>query len=82
MLQVIDMRDSADYSMKQADFFKAFRASGGKVQDSEELVMLKVKDYPPDAEFADVMPRHWQVCAHNSYVSSHIWVVQRLKLYL
>ena len=26
-----------------------------------ELVMLKIKDYPPDAEFADVMPRHWQV---------------------
>ena len=27
----------------------------------QELVMLKIKDYPPDAEFADVMPRHWQV---------------------
>lgn len=55
------MRDNSDYSMKQSDFFKAFKAGGSKVQKGLELVMLKIKDYPPDAEFADVMPRHWQV---------------------
>ena len=63
MLQVIDMRDGADYAMRQSDFFKGFRAGGSLVQDDDKKVMLKVKDYPPDAEFADVMPRHWQVSA-------------------
>ena len=63
MLQVIDMRDGADYAMRQSDFFKGFRTGGSLVKDGVEKVMLKVKDYPPDAEFADVMPRHWQVSA-------------------
>lgn len=56
------MRNGADYAMKQSEFFKAFCKGGSQVSDSEDLVMLKVKDYPPNAAFAEEMPRHWQVC--------------------
>lgn len=60
-LQVVDQRNSDDYAMKQSEFFKAFRAGGDLVKGSSERLMLKVKDYPPDAAFAEQMPRHWQV---------------------
>ena len=59
--QVVDQRNSDDYAMKQSEFFKAFRAGGDRMGGSSEPVMLKVKDYPPDAAFAEEMPRHWQV---------------------
>jgi len=58
---VVDQRNSDDYAMKQSEFFKAFRAGGDLVKGSSEPLMLKVKDYPPDAAFAEQMPRHWQV---------------------
>ena len=64
MLQVIDMRDGQDYAMKQNDFFKVFRSGGGRVAGSDDIAMLKVKDYPPNAAFAEEMPRHWQVSHH------------------
>ncbi|KAA6427483.1 MAG: hypothetical protein FRX49_02146 [Trebouxia sp. A1-2] len=59
-LTVVDQRNSDDYAMKQSEFFKAFRAGGDLVKGSSEPLMLKVKDYPPDAAFAEQMPRHWQ----------------------
>ena len=59
--QVVDMRDYSDYAMKQSDFFKAFSNGGDNLGGSHEPLMLKVKDYPPEAAFADEMPRHWQV---------------------
>lgn len=59
--QVVDQRNSNDYAMRQSEFFKAFRAGGDLVKGSKERLMLKVEDYPPDAAFAEEMPRHWQV---------------------
>ncbi|KAL0045073.1 hypothetical protein WJX82_007369 [Trebouxia sp. C0006] len=59
-LTVVDQRNSDDYAMKQSEFFKAFRAGGDLVKGSSDPLMLKVKDYPPDAAFAEQMPRHWQ----------------------
>ncbi|KAL3151375.1 hypothetical protein ABBQ38_013204 [Trebouxia sp. C0009 RCD-2024] len=59
-LTVVDMRDSSDYAMKQKEFFKAFSAGGDSLQGSRDPLMLKVKDYPPEAAFAEEMPRHWQ----------------------
>ena len=50
-----------DYAMKQSEFFKAFTAGGDTLEGSQEPLMLKVKDYPPEAAFAEEMPRHWQV---------------------
>ena len=55
------MRDSSDYAMKQKEFFKAFSAGGDSLQGTRDPLMLKVKDYPPEAAFAEEMPRHWQV---------------------
>lgn len=55
------MRDYSDFAMKQSDFFKAFTNGGDNLGGSHEPLMLKVKDYPPEAAFADEMPRHWQV---------------------
>ena len=52
-----------DYAMKQSEFFKAFTAGGDPLRGSEEPLMLKVKDYPPEAAFAEEMPRHWQASA-------------------
>lgn len=60
-LQVVDMRDYSDYAMKQKEFFKAFSSGGDSLQGSRQPLMLKVKDYPPEAAFAEEMPRHWQV---------------------
>lgn len=67
-LQVVDQRNSDDYAMKQSEFFKAFRAGGDLVKGSSERLMLKVKDYPPDAAFAEQMPRHWQVSFACSFL--------------
>ena len=60
-LQVVDMRNYNDYAMKQAEFFKAFTNGGDTLGGAHAPLMLKVKDYPPEAAFADEMPRHWQV---------------------
>ena len=54
--------------MKQSEFFKAFRAGGDLVKGSSDPLMLKVKDYPPDAAFAEQMPRHWQVSFAYSFL--------------
>ncbi|KAL3160540.1 hypothetical protein ABBQ32_010839 [Trebouxia sp. C0010 RCD-2024] len=59
-LTVVDTRDSSDYAMKQKEFFKAFSAGGDSLQGRRNPLMLKVKDYPPEAAFAQEMPRHWQ----------------------
>lgn len=59
-LTVVDQRNMNDYAMKQSEFFKAFIAGGDTLGGSEEPLMLKVKDYPPEAAFAEEMPRHWQ----------------------
>ena len=67
-MQVVDQRNSDDYAMKQSEFFKAFRAGGDLVKGSSEPLMLKVKDYPPDAAFAEQMPRHWQVSSACSFL--------------
>ena len=63
LLQVVDQRDMNDYAMKQSEFFKAFRAGGDDLKGSADRLMLKVKDYPPEAAFAETMPRNWQVTA-------------------
>ena len=63
-LQVIDMRDLRTYYMKQDDFFEAFKSGGDELQcgpGTRHKAMLKVKDFPPTAHFAEVLPRHWQV---------------------
>ena len=65
-LQVVDMRDLRTYYMKQDDFFEAFKAGGdqlrlGGCNRAQPAAMLKVKDFPPTAHFAEVLPRHWQV---------------------
>ena len=63
-LQVIDMRDLRTYYMKQDDFFEAFKSGGDEVQcgpGTQHKAMLKVKDFPPTAHFAEVLPRYWQV---------------------
>ena len=65
-LQVVDMRDLRTYYMKQDDFFEAFKLGGDQVQAggggrAQPPAMLKVKDFPPTAHFAEVLPRHWQV---------------------
>lgn len=59
--QVLDQRNMNDYAMKQSDFFKAFKAGGDRLGGRCQPLMLKVKDYPPEAAFAEEMPRHWQV---------------------
>lgn len=59
------MRDYNDYSMKQSEFFKAFSNGGDSLNGKIEPLMLKVKDYPPEAAFADNMPRHWQVSPYT-----------------
>ena len=67
-LQVIDMHDLRTYYMKQDDFFEAFKSGGDEVQcgpGTQHKAMLKVKDFPPTAHFAEVLPRHWQVSSHE-----------------
>ena len=68
------MRDYSDYAMKQKEFFKAFSSGGDDLLGSCAPLMLKVKDYPPEAAFAEEMPRHWQVslcsccCTHRQVI--------------
>lgn len=60
------MRDYSDYAMKQSEFFKAFTAGGDSLKGKCHPLMLKVKDYPPEAAFAEEMPRHWQVSTNDN----------------
>ena len=67
VLQVLDMRNLRSYRMKQDDFFSAFKAGGDQLDGEAQgqrrscKAMLKVKDFPPTAHFAKVLPRHCQV---------------------
>ena len=61
------MRDYSDYAMKQKEFFKAFSNGGDRLKGTGQPLMLKVKDYPPEAAFAEEMPRHWQVSLHTDH---------------
>ena len=58
---MIDPRDLETYSMKQEDFLEVFEHGGDELPGLRQKAMLKVKDFPPSANFAEVLPRHWQV---------------------
>ena len=75
-MQVVDQRNSNDYAMKQSEFFKAFRAGGDRLKGNQDPLMLKVKDYPPDAAFAEQMPRHWQVLHYLLAIGRHAWLLR------
>lgn len=56
--------------MRQDEFFVAFKAGGDQLKaegvGGSRKAMLKVKDFPPTAHFAEVLPRHWQVSTRLS----------------
>ena len=60
------MRDYSDYAMKQSEFFKAFTAGGDSLKGKGHPLMAKVKGYPPEAAFAEEMPRPWPVRSNDN----------------
>jgi hypothetical protein len=63
-LNVIDTLTLEEQSMHPSMFFSAYgKGHVGKQRSGcvEEQPLLKLKDYPPNRHFSDVLPRHSQV---------------------
>ena len=53
--QVLSCDEWAVSDMKQRKFFELYQ------EDNEHEPMLKLKDWPPEADFSERLPRHNQV---------------------
>ena len=53
--QVLSCDEWSVSDMKQRKFFELYQ------EDNEHETMLKLKDWPPEADFSERLPRHNQV---------------------